>query len=286
MAKLKQTDILLLEKLFEMGGGYVLNFSNPSFQQFIFNVSKLNIYDSKYAIYGESKAKRLRAFWQIESDRTVGVLINEMLAYWKANRKINNIEIDKDEAVIFNDCLRTANRLRGVSDKISTKDTSETTEDDFLKREYKNINIDKLEIDFSVIEILKERLVEIQQCLKSKSSLSVVILCGSVLEGILLGVAMKNMKEFNQSPLSPKNKDSGKVLPFQDWTLSNLIDVAYSVDFLGLDVRKFSHSLRDFRNYIHPYLQIRSGFSPDMDTAKISWQVLQAAINDLTKMKN
>lgn len=286
MAKLKQTEILLLEKLFEMGGGYVLNFSNPSFQQFIYNVSKLNIYDSKYAIYGESKAKRLRVFWQIESDRIVGVLINEMLAYWRTNRKINNIEINKNEAVIFNDCLRTANRLRGVSDKISPKDTSETTEDDFLKREYKNINIDNLEIDISVIEILKERLVEIQQCLKSKSSLSVVLLCGSILEGILLGVAIKNMKDFNQSPLSPKNKDSGKVLPFQDWTLSNLIDVAYSTDFLGLDVRKFSHTLRDFRNYIHPYLQIKSGFSPDMDTAKISWQVLQAAINDLTKMKN
>ena len=28
-----------------------------------------------------------------------------------------------------------------------------------------------------------------------------------------------------------------------------------------------------------------SGFSPDIDTAKISWQVLQAAISDLTKMK-
>jgi len=108
-------------------------------------------------------------------------------------------------------------------------------------------------------------------------------MCGSVLEGILLGVALKNMKEFNQSSASSKDKETGKVLPFQDWTLSNLIDVAYSVGKLGLDVRKFSHSLRDFRNYIHPYLQMSSGFSPDIDTAKISWQVLQAAISDLTK---
>lgn len=112
-----------------------------------------------------------------------------------------------------------------------------------------------------------------------------MILCGSILEGILLGIALKNMKEFNQSPSSPKDKDSGKVLPFQDWTLSSFIDVAYSIGMLGLDVRKFSHSLRDFRNYIHPYLQVSSGFSPDIDTAKISWQVLQAAISDLTKNK-
>jgi hypothetical protein len=285
MASLKQTDILILEKLFEMGGGYVLNFSNTSFQQFIFNVCKLDIYDSKYAVYGDSKAKRLRMFWQVESDKTVGILINEMLAYWKTNRKINALEINKNEALIFNDGLRIANRLRGVVNKANSADSSDTTEDEFLKKEYKNIALDKLDIDNAVIEILKGRLVEVQKGIKNESPLSVVILCGSILEGILLGIALKNMKEFNQSPSSPKDKDSGKVLPFQDWTLSSFIDVAYSIGMLGLDVRKFSHSLRDFRNYIHPYLQVSSGFSPDIDTAKISWQVLQAAISDLTKNK-
>jgi hypothetical protein len=285
MASLKQTDILILEKLFEMGGGYVLNFSNTSFQQFIYNVCKLDIYDSKYAVYGDSKAKRLRMFWQVESDKTVGIMINEMLAYWKTNRKINALEINKNEALIFNDGLRIANRLRGVVDKANLADSSDTTEDEFLKKEYKNIALDKLDIDNAVIEILNGRLVEVQKGIKNESPLSVVILCGSVLEGILLGIALKNMKEFNQSPSSPKDKDSGKVLPFQDWTLSSFIDVAYSIGMLGLDVRKFSHSLRDFRNYIHPFLQMSSGFSPDIDTAKISWQVLQAAISDLTKNK-
>ena len=285
MANLKQTDILLLEKIFEMEGGYVLKFTNQSFQRFIFNICKIDIYETKYAVYGDSKAKRLHAFWQIESNKTVGILTNEMLAYWKTNRKINGVEISKNEAVIFNDCLRIANKLRGVSDKINQNDFSETTKEDFLKREFNNINIEKLDIDSSVNEILKNRLVEVEKCLKCESSLSVVILCGSVLEGILLGIALKNMKEFNQSPSSPKHKETGKVLAFQDWTLSNMIDVAYSIGLLGLDVRKFSHSLRDFRNYIHPYEQMSSKFSPDIDTAKISWQVLQAAINDMTKMK-
>jgi hypothetical protein len=151
-----------------------------------------------------------------------------MLAYWKTNRKINNIENGKNDVLIFNDCLRIANRLRGVSDKTNATDSSDTTEDEFLKKEFKNLALDKLDIDSPVIEILKERLVEIQKSLKSESSLSVVILCGSVLEGLLLGMAIKNMKDFNQSSSSPKNKDTGKVLPFHDWTLSNFIDVANS----------------------------------------------------------
>ena len=57
-----------------MESGYVLDFSNTAFQQFIFDVCNLDIYNPKYAVYGESKAKRLRAFWQIESDKTIGVL--------------------------------------------------------------------------------------------------------------------------------------------------------------------------------------------------------------------
>ena len=41
-------------------------------------------------------------------------------------------------------------------------------------------------------------------------------------------------------------------------------------------------SEKDFRNYIHPRQQLSQNFNPDMHTAKISWQVLQAAIADLT----
>jgi hypothetical protein len=48
----------------------------------------------------------------------------------------------------------------------------------------------------------------------------------------------------------------------------------------------FSHSLRDFRNFIHPYQQHLLNFSPDKHTAKISWQVLQAVIDDLSKKKS
>ena len=76
---------------------------------------------------------------------------------------------------------------------------------------------------------------------------------------------------------SPKDKN-GKVLQFHKWTLSNLIDVAKEKEFLKKDVRKFSHSLRDFRNYIHPYQQANEQFNPDEHTAKLCWQVLKVAI--------
>ena len=97
-------------------------------------------------------------------------------------------------------------------------------------------------------------------------------------------VLHQNIREFNQSKSSPKDQ-SGKVKPYHEWTLSNFIDTAHDIGILKEDVKKFSHSLRDFRNYIHPYEQVSSRFNPDEHTARICWQVLKAAIYQLTNNK-
>ena len=117
-----------------------------------------------------------------------------------------------------------------------------------------------------------------------KAPMAVIFLSGSSLEGILLGIALKYPKEFNQSKSSPKEKE-GKVKPFHEWTLNNFIDTAHEVGLIKEDVKKFSHSLRDFRNYIHPYEQVSAKFNPDDHTAKICWQVLKAAVYQLSNNK-
>jgi hypothetical protein len=128
----------------------------------------------------------------------------------------------------------------------------------------------------------EQRLDEIRKCLTAQAPLAVIFLCGSTLEGILLGTASARAKDFNQSSLSPKDK-LGKVKQFQEWTLNDFINVARDLGLVGEDVKKFSHALRDFRNYIHPFKQMASQFNPDQRTAKICWQVLQAAITQLSK---
>ncbi|MBI5375815.1 MAG: hypothetical protein HZA77_10290 [Candidatus Schekmanbacteria bacterium] len=169
------------------------------------------------------------------------------------------------------------------ADKINFEDSSsETEEDEFLKREFSEISLEKIGLDGVITETLKYRFEEMKKCLSVTAPLSVIFLAGSTLEGILLGIALKHPKEFNQSKMSPKDKE-GKVKQFPDWSLNNFIDVAYDVGLLLEDVRKFSHSLRYFRNYIHPYEQVSSGFNPDKHTAAICWQVLKAAIYQLTK---
>ncbi|MGJ1327472.1 hypothetical protein [Sphingobacterium multivorum] len=280
MAHLKQSEKLILEKLFKMEGGYVLEFSNQKFQQFIFDNFKIDIYSDRYSIYGDSKANRLRAFWNLENNHVVGKLILELTEIWKTAMLLKGITITENDNILEREATRIADKLFGVAVQNVKKEESI---DDFLSKDFDIISLEKLKIDGAVIDVLDARIIEIKNSIKSKSALSCVILCGSVLEGILLGIASSKMRDYNQCSISPKNRETQKVLAFNDWTLSNFIDVSHNLGLLGLDVKKYSHSLRDFRNYIHPYQQMASRFNPDIETAKISWQVLKAAIIDLSK---
>lgn len=48
MSGLTRTEKTKLERLFEMGGGYVLDFSNPKFADFLADSVGLNLWEEKY----------------------------------------------------------------------------------------------------------------------------------------------------------------------------------------------------------------------------------------------
>lgn len=62
-----------------MASGYVLNFSNRTFEEFVLDSTGRNIFDSRYDHGSGSKANRLRAFWQKEDNRVVGKLLKDLL---------------------------------------------------------------------------------------------------------------------------------------------------------------------------------------------------------------
>lgn len=275
MANLKPVEKKYFEDIFGMGSGYVLDYTNTTFAELFRDVVSINIYNDKYACNGDSKAKRLRAFWELESDEIVGKVLEELLEIWKYDQEKVGKTVDHN---IYKKGLKVVYRLLGKQ-----YDDDVTKEEDFLKRDFE-INLSQLNLTSGLSDIIEQRITEIQICLKNNASLAVIFLCGSVLEGLLLDFATKYPQKFNTSRSAPKNKEE-KIKKFHEWTLNDLINVAYEIGFLGLDVKKHSHSMRDFRNYIHPRQQMVSKFTPDMHTAQISWKVLQAVIADLSKAK-
>ncbi len=273
MANLKTIEKKYFEELFDMQNGYVLydSLTNASFAQLFQDTLKINIYSNKYARNGNSKAKRLRAFWELENDSVVGKVLDELLEVWKFEQNKNNKPY---EIATYVECKKIIGRLLGK------KITEEKTDDDFLKQEFINLNLSLLNIDYQFESVIKQRIDEIQKSLKSGASLAVIFLCGSTLEGLLQDKASKHPKEFNTAKSAPKK--NGKVIQIPDWTLNPLIDVSFELGYLDIDIKKFSHILKDFRNYIHPRVQAMNKFYPDKHTAEISWKVLQAAIANLS----
>jgi hypothetical protein len=269
MSSLTDNEKRYFEKLLGMESGYVLDYSDVTFGE-LFTSHGIDIHGKKYQIYGTSKAKKMRAFWLQESDVLVGKILSEMLDTYKTNCDLSDKEFNES---LFNETKNIVERLFGKS----TKEISNPTIDDFMHREFIIPNIMSLPIEASVVPIIETRLEEARRALSAGAHLSVIFLCGSVLEGVLFGTAQKYPAKFNCSSASPKDKE-GKVKPFLNWTLAQLIEVSFETGLLKQDIKIFSHGLRDFRNYIHPYQQIVSGFTPDEHTAKVCFQVLKSAL--------
>ncbi|NDW46817.1 hypothetical protein [Ruegeria sp. PrR005] len=272
MSSLTDIEKRYLERLLEMGSGYVLDYSDVNYGAF-FNKHGIDIHGPKYQFYGTSKAKKMRAFWDQEPDPIVGKVLSEMLDSYVASCELGGTEVDKP---VFEKGRAAVDRLLSKS----TKPKSSPTESSFLDTEFSIPNIHKLPVDAPVVPIIEKRLTEARAALKAGAYLSVIFLCGSVLEAVLLGAAQKHPAKFNNAKASPTD-NTGSVKKFYEWNLAQFIDVACEIGLLKPDVKKFGHGLRDFRNYIHPYQQLTSGFTPDQHTAKVCFQVLKAALADV-----
>ena len=264
MSNITDVDKRYFEAVLDMRRGYVLDYTDTTFDEF-FRKHQINIHGLKYQTYGTSKAKKFRAFWENEGDELVGTVLGEMLDSYEANCAIRGSGLNREALV----------KCREAADKLSGSDARNKGVDgkDFLDEEFSWPNVNKLPVEPQVAPIIDARLKEVEIALHAKAHLSVIFLCGSVLEGVLYGAAQKEPARFNQSAVKP-----AKAKYFHEWTLAQFIDVAHDVGILDLDVKKFSHALRDFRNYIHPHQQLAQGFTPDEYTARVCYQVLKAAL--------
>lgn len=106
MADLSSIEKRRLERALEMSSGYVLNFSNRTFAEFFLDCAGIDIYDSKYDRSSGSKANRMRAFWEQESNYLVGRVLNALFSDWNEYKGYDAPEIPPDT------CLQIVRRLQ------------------------------------------------------------------------------------------------------------------------------------------------------------------------------
>lgn len=107
MVSLKHSEMRILDSVFEMGAGFVLNFSNRTFAEFFEDEFGVDIYNEKYAARGVSKAKRVKSFIEIEDTNLVAQLFRKLWDYK------NSYGEDSSEKYI-----RDKDRLFGIIDRL------------------------------------------------------------------------------------------------------------------------------------------------------------------------
>lgn len=114
MPNIRSIDMMFLDDLFEMGGGYVLTFSNPTFTRFFADELNVDIDDPVYAENGTSKGKRLRCFLQKVDIPTVVRTLKALWEYREAVRQRAGMAETIENA--HGRLLSLLNRLEGKPD--------------------------------------------------------------------------------------------------------------------------------------------------------------------------
>jgi len=121
MANITTLEKHILEKLFQMSSGYVLNFSDRTMGEFFRDDVGIDIYSQKYNYESGSKANRMRGFWLKADEKLVGKSILKLIGYIE-----NQILLDELKRVNFPVDIMTAakgigEKLLGVKVKVENK---------------------------------------------------------------------------------------------------------------------------------------------------------------------
>lgn len=135
--------------------------------------------------------------------------------------------------------------------------------------------------DFSFIretqlrEIIERDYAEIQRSYIAKCWKSVIILSGGLIEAILIELLKRHELSARQSLKSPQKTN------IMDWDLSALINVSVDLKLVSGGIEKLSHSVREYRNLVHPGNEIKNQLVFDQEEARIALEVLHIVQRDL-----
>ena len=104
-----------IETALQMDGGYVLDFSNRTFGEFIASSIGIEIYSGPYSDRGGSKANHLRAFFEKASDYQVGRLLTDLTIHARQiaeDKAAWNGPTEQATLKRFDRCLAIADRLK------------------------------------------------------------------------------------------------------------------------------------------------------------------------------
>ena len=132
--------------------------------------------------------------------------------------------------------------------------------------------------DEATVTVLMKRLSETRICEANGAYTFAIIGIGSLVEGILLAILVERDEDFREGRALDHQRRPVKP---ERATLAYLIDTAKARQLIQFDATSFMHTVRDFRNFVHPRKELAEQPSFDRDSVMLCWGPVQALLNDL-----
>jgi uncharacterized protein (TIGR02391 family) len=124
MANLTTNEKQILEKLFQMSGGYVLNFTDRTMVEFFKDDVGVDIYEEKYNYASGSKANRMRGFWREAENIIVGESIIKLVDYIRNQILLGELKEKEFPEKLLQRALQIARKLATNDNKSDFSSTS------------------------------------------------------------------------------------------------------------------------------------------------------------------
>jgi len=143
-------------------------------------------------------------------------------------------------------------------------------------------------LDFSFVSSVEHRQIierdyeEVQKCLTIGAHKAAIVLCGSIVEALLLERLSKDESKARNSASKFDIKHKSSAL--DEWELYELVKIASDLGILDSDSDALASQLRGYRNVIHPGLEIRKGFEPSPAKADAANSLLKLIVEKFSSL--
>lgn len=173
-----------------------------------------------------------------------------------------------------------------------TSDAVSTTLN-FVSKSPEEVSEQEIEEKFDFIKdeglrrILIRDFLELETCNNSGLAKSTLVLCGSIIEALLLDQILKDdnlssaQERFND--IIRKKEPERVDTPPEKWWFAEIIDVCEKLGLISPEAKKEVWKLNDYRQIIHPMNEISGERNITPELAHISYFVLSMIINDFLK---
>lgn len=211
---------------------------------------------------------------------------------------LNNLGVIYKENKEYEKALQyfLASKKLDPSDEICARNYDDTNKKikDLKNKKYKcissNLNIEYFESigynEHLINHLRKIREQELQEILikdieecainiATNQNKSAIILCGSILEAILLNCLLE--KNIKKGIIGKTNKN------VKDMSLNELLLTAQNENIISKTTYNLSNFIKDYRNIIHPSNLLRNSFKISNERVMVIWNILKELIESLLK---